>query len=139
MKAILAVLLSVALSATAYAQYVQGPTQRYTLGPSIGEAQKNANSHLGCINTQTGTSYTITSVDQGCLLVFNNASAVAVTLPQAVSAGFGRFARWDILNLGAGTVTVTPTTSTINGASTKTYAQNASGAIASDGANYYAY
>lgn len=139
MKKLLAALILALVASAASAAYVQGPTQLYAVGPSEGNLVRNAESYVGCINSQTGTSYTVTTVDRGCLLVFNNASAVAVTWPQAGTTGWGQMSQAIILNLGAGTITVTPTISTINGSATKIYAQNASGRIVSDGTNYYAY
>ena len=89
------------------------------------------------VNAQTGTTYTIVSADLGRLITFSNASAVAVTLPQAT----GRFkARWFayLQNLGAGTVTITPTTSTINGAATLVLRTGQSATVVSDGTNWTA-
>jgi hypothetical protein len=88
------------------------------------------------INAQTGTSYTIASTDASKLLTFSNASAIAVTLPVATTTGFGAGFAFDTENLGAGLVTITPTTSTINGAATLTVAKNAGCSITSDGTNY---
>lgn len=87
------------------------------------------------INAQTGTTYTVVSGDACKLVTYNNASAVAVTLPQATGS-FGAGWSHDAQNLGAGTVTYTPTTSMINGASTLTIAQNKGCSITSDGTNY---
>lgn len=104
------------------------------------------------INTQTGTSYTVCAVapcssgsytgggatptDAGSLLTFNNAGAVAVTLPAATTTGFTAGFSFDTTNYGAGTVTFTPTTSTIGGTSTLTVAQNTGCTVSSDGSNY---
>ena len=89
------------------------------------------------INAQTGTTYTVVSGDQGKLVTFNNAATVAVTLPQATgSFTSGWYA--DFENLGAGTVTITPTTSTVDGAATITLATNQGGRIVSNGTNYVA-
>jgi hypothetical protein len=67
---------------------------------------------LGTLNDQTGaTSYTTQTQDAGALLVLNDASPVAVSLNSTVSAPFALF----ITNKGAGTVTLTPTSGTING------------------------
>lgn len=97
------------------------------------------------VNTQTGITYTIAAADSAALVTFNNASAVAVTLPQANSGAItpgtlGFFKGWFCLvkNLGAGTVTITPTTSTINGASTFKLPAGFSAIIISDGTNYTA-
>jgi hypothetical protein len=88
------------------------------------------------INAQTGTSYTFLSTDAAKLVTFNNASAVAVTLPQTTTSGFGSGFSLDVQDLGAGTVTITPTTSTINGSSTLTITHNNGCSITSDGTNY---
>jgi hypothetical protein len=88
------------------------------------------------VNAQTGTSYAILSTDCGKLLTLSNASAVAVTIAQAGSAGFPAGYLLDIENEGAGTVTITPTTSTIDGGASLTLATNQGIRLFSDGANY---
>jgi hypothetical protein len=88
------------------------------------------------INAQTGTSYAMATTDAGKLVTFSNASAVAVTLSQATTTGFTAGYSFDTENLGAGTVTITPTTSTINGASTLTIPTNEGCTVTSDGTNY---
>lgn len=87
-------------------------------------------------NAQTGTSYTVTTDDHGCHLTFSNAAAVAVTQPQATTtfAVFHGFYE----NIGAGTVTITPTTSTINGAATLVLLTGQWALIDSDKTNYRA-
>lgn len=89
------------------------------------------------VNAQTGTSYTFLSGDRGKLVTFTNASSVAVTLPQA-GANFPHGWHAVALNLGAGAVTITPTTSTVNGAASLSLAQGEAVEIVSDGANYKA-
>jgi hypothetical protein len=92
---------------------------------------------LGSVNAQTGTTYTVLGSDLGKLVTLSNGSAIAVTLPQATgvfAAGFFFYAS----AIGAGTVTITPTTSTINGAATLVLATGASAFIVSDGTNYTA-
>lgn len=91
----------------------------------------------GCIepvNAQTGTTYTVLSSDCGKQVTFSNASSIAVTVPQATSS----FAtcQFDVTNLGAGTATLTPTTSTINGSSTLAVATNRQCTVNSDGTNW---
>src|SRR6185437_12573381 len=78
----------------------------------------------GCpepVNAQTGTTYTVASADCGKQLTFTNAAAIAVTVPQAT----GSFAscQFDVTDLGAGTATIAPTTSTINGSASLAVAQ----------------
>jgi hypothetical protein len=115
------------------------PGTEYFMGGTLGKQWLPANSQNAGIRNVTGTTDTILATDMGKLVTYNNAGAVAVTLPAATTTGFGAFTRFHILNIGAGTVTVTPTTSTVNGGATKAYAQNASGIISSDGTNYWAH
>lgn len=92
-------------------------------------------------NTQSGTTYTILASDAGKLVTVNNASPVAVTLPQAGSSGGAFFPaqyHFTILNLGTGLATITPTTSTINGLSILNLLTNDAAIIFSDGTNYFA-
>ena len=93
----------------------------------------------GGIDAQVGTSYTVVAADENKLLTFNNGSATAVTLPQATTAGFTVGAVFSVSNLGAGAVTITPTTSTINGNATVVLNQNQGALIVSDGTNYSAW
>jgi hypothetical protein len=88
-------------------------------------------------NAQSGTSYTVLNTDAGKLVTFNNASAIAVTLPQAGASGqftSGWFAYFE--NIGAGTVTITPAVSTIDGLTTLVLGQNSGVIIVSNGTNY---
>lgn len=85
----------------------------------------------------TGTTDTILAADCGNRVTESNAAAIAVTLPQATgSFTTGYFT--EIVNLGAGLVTVTPTTSTIDGVASITLAQFQSIVVVSDGTNYSA-
>lgn len=68
-------------------------------------------------NAQTGTTYTILTGDRGKWVTYSNASAVAVTLPQANGTTFGGGWYSYHQNIGVGDVTITPTTSTINSGS----------------------
>lgn len=88
-------------------------------------------------NAQTGTTYTVLTGDRGKLVTLSNAAAIAVTLP--VAGGTfpdGWFV--DVQCIGAGTATITPTTSTINGAATLVLTTGQSARIVSDGTNYRA-
>lgn len=88
------------------------------------------------INAQTGTTYTFLTTDAGKLVTASNAASQAYTLPVATTTGFTSGYSFDIQNKGVGTVTITPTTSTINGSSTLTLAQNTGCTVSSDGTNY---
>lgn len=87
------------------------------------------------VNAQTGTSYTVVTGDNCKLVTLSNASSVAVTLPQAVTA-FGSGWSATFANLGAGVVTITPTTSTIDGLTSIVLKRYQSATITSDGTNY---
>lgn len=87
-------------------------------------------------NSQTGTSYTYLTTDRGKVVWQNNGSATAYTLPQAGSAGFAGNWYSGLFNVGAGLVTITPTTSTINGAATAIVPQNWFAVLHSDNTNY---
>jgi hypothetical protein len=106
-------------------------------GIGAGKAWQKVAHDLVSVNAQTGTSYTVLASDRGKLVTLSNASPVAATLPAATGAGFP--AGWSsfLCNQGVGTVTITPTTSTIDGAASLTLVTNSSVLIASDGTNYF--
>lgn len=88
------------------------------------------------INAQTGTTYTFLTSDCSKIVTFNNASAIAVTLPAAGTTFFaGCFI--DVRNIGTGLVTITPTTSTIDGVTTKPVPPNAGLRIVNNSTNYF--
>lgn len=89
------------------------------------------------INPQTGTSYAIPSSSSGKLITACNASSQSYTIAQAGTAGFvvGWFA--DLKNICAGTVTLTPATSAIDGETSITITSGQSIRINSDGSNYF--
>lgn len=68
--------------------------------------------------TNATTSDPIVSTDCGNIVYENSASAVAVNLPVATTSGFGTGTFFNVCNINAGAVTITPTTSTIGGAAT---------------------
>lgn len=90
------------------------------------------------VSAQTGTTYTVLTGDFRKLVTHTNASSIAVTLPQA-GASFP--AGWFYLtqNRGAGVVTITPTTSTIDGGASLALSQNEGALIVSDGTNYFTF
>jgi hypothetical protein len=89
------------------------------------------------IRAATGTTDTILSTDCGKVVTESNAAPVAVTLPQATGSFAAPFFYTQVC-LGAGTCTITPTTSTINGAATLVLTTGQSADIASDGTNWVA-
>lgn len=90
------------------------------------------------IDARTTTSEVINDSDRAALVTFSNASAVAATLTQAGTSGNFPAGWWCyVFNKGAGMVTVTPTTSTINGKTSHVFQQYSGGIIWSDGTNYF--
>lgn len=89
------------------------------------------------VNAQTGTSYAILNADRGKLITQSNASASAYTLAAATTPGYT--ANWFtyVQNTGVGTLTITPATSTIDGASTLALTTNQGCLIVSNGTNYF--
>jgi hypothetical protein len=73
-------------------------------------------------NTQTGTTYTLASSDNGKVVTLNNGSAITVTVP-TLSAGFS----CTFIQKGAGQVTFTASGTTVSNAhsQTKTFGQYA--------------
>jgi hypothetical protein len=86
------------------------------------------------VNAQTGAGYTLNATDCGKLVTLSNASAETLSIPQAGTTGFasGYFA--DVCNIGAGTWTLTPTTSTLTGPQTLFTSQCTR--LISDGTNW---
>lgn len=64
------------------------------------------------INAQTGTSYSLVAGDVGKLVTLSNASAVTLTVPSGL--GWSNGTRVDLVQLGAGQVTVAASGTTIN-------------------------
>lgn len=72
-------------------------------------------------NPQTGTTYTVATTDRLKYVTFSNGSAIAVTLPQAGTSGFANNYAFVACDIGAGTATITPTTSTISSSNGSSY------------------
>ena len=68
------------------------------------------------LNDQTGTAYTIVAADAGKVIVCDNASAIALTVPSGLGAGF----TCSVIQKGAGQITFTASSTTINNRQTHT-------------------
>lgn len=62
------------------------------------------------INDQVGTSYSLQSSDNGKIVTLTNGSAISLTVPSGLGAGFS----CQVIQGGAGTVTFTPSSTTIS-------------------------
>lgn len=89
-------------------------------------------------NAQVGMTYTYVSWDREKYITHSNTAAIAGTLPQA-GASFPDGWKMYVHNIGAGTLTITPSISTINGALTLVLSTGKSAMIISDGTNYSAF
>ena len=59
------------------------------------------------VNAQTGTTYSVVLSDDGKLITCDNASSIALTIVPNSSVAFGIGTQINIMQLGAGTVTIT--------------------------------
>lgn len=101
--------------------------------PCVGFAQTTSiPAQAIIVNKQTGTTYTVLNVDRARLVTLTNGSAVSVTLPRFSNGWYV----W-VQNRGVGTVTITPSSGTIDGAGTLTLATNQGVLLATDGTNYF--
>lgn len=106
--------------------------------PSAGAATAPVWSPAGAsYNAQTGASYTVLATDRASYVSHLNGSAIPVTLPASNSTGFASNFIYRTKNLGAGLVTITPTTSTIDGVSSVAVNQGDACTVFSDNTNYF--
>lgn len=103
---------------------------------SAAHAQTKVRATNQLINAQTGTTYAITAVNAGKLITACNGSSQAYSIAQAGSTGFPSGWFVDIKNICAGTVTITPATSTIDGEATLVLTTGKSLRIVSNGTHY---
>lgn len=83
--------------------------QSFTAGQVLTAAQQNALATAQiALNAQTGTSYTAVLGDDGDLVTLDNAAAITFTVPPNSSVAFGIGTQINIMQLGAGQVTITP-------------------------------
>ena len=114
--------------------------------PSSGDVGTAAGFSLAGVvpNAQTGTTYTVKATDRLGYVSLNNASAIAVTLPQAGSGAgtdndFTHNFSFLACDIGAGTATITPTTSTISYVKGGAYTSAASSMAISTGQCAFTY
>jgi len=90
----------------------------------------------GGVNTQAGTTYTLTVNDNGLVIVSTSSSSVALTVPSGLGAGFS----CSIVQYGAGQVTISAgsgVTLRLRGGANKTGGQYAVASLLSVVANEY--
>lgn len=81
--------------------------QDFTAGQVLTAAQMDAvATAMIAINAQTGTSYTAVLADDGKLVTCDNGSAITFTIPTNASVAFGIGTQINVMQLGAGQVTI---------------------------------
>ena len=82
--------------------------QDFTSGQVLTAAELDAvATAMIAINAQTGTTYSVVLSDDGKLLTCDNAASIALTIVPNSSVAFGIGTQINIMQLGAGTVTIT--------------------------------
>jgi len=82
--------------------------QDFTAGQVLTAAELDAvATAMIAINAQTGTTYTTVLADDGKLITCDNGSAIALTIPPNSSVAYGIGTQINIMQLGAGQVTIT--------------------------------
>ena len=84
--------------------------QSFTASQVLTAAQCNdLATAMVAINAQTGTTYTTVLSDDGKLITLNNAAAITLTVPLNATVAYGIGTQINLMQLGAGQVTITPT------------------------------
>lgn len=82
--------------------------ETFTAGQILTAAEMTAvATAMIALNAQTGTSYTAVLADDGKLITFDNGSAITFTVPPNSSVAFGIGTQINVMQLGAGQVTIT--------------------------------
>ena len=124
--------LKTQIDAKANATTTAAPSTNTT---SSTESVTNVTIGGGPVNNQTGvTAYTTAQMDNGALLIFADASPVAVTLNNSVTLPWYCF----VTNQAAGLVTLTPQQGTINNAASENITTGLFSVVFFDGTNWWA-
>ena len=113
-----------------------GGTGATSLGGNVTNAGSVLNTTQCVGRTVTEATDTIVAADAGCPITYNRATAVAVSIAGANTAGFTAGFGVPVSNMGAGAVTITPASGTINGASSFTIPGATGCYFYSNGTNY---
>jgi len=82
--------------------------ETFTTGQVLTAAEMtNVATAMIALNAQTGTTYTTVLADDGKLITCDNASAIALTIPPNSSVAYGIGTQINIMQLGAGQITIT--------------------------------
>jgi hypothetical protein len=82
--------------------------QDFTAGQILLAAELDAMATaMVAINAQTGTTYTTVLTDDGKLVTCDNAASIALTIPPNGTVAYGIGTQINVMQLGAGQVTIT--------------------------------
>ena len=82
--------------------------ETFTSGQVLTAAElTNVATAMVSINAQTGTTYSVILSDDGKLITCDNASSIALTIVPNSTVAFGIGTQINVMQLGAGTVTIT--------------------------------
>ena len=82
--------------------------QDFTAGQILLAAELDAMATaMIALNAQTGTTYTTVLADDGKLITLDNASAITLTIPPNGTVAYGIGTQINLMQLGAGVVTIT--------------------------------
>lgn len=83
--------------------------ETFTAGQILTAAEMTAvATAMIALNAQTGTTYTTVLGDDGKLVTLDNGSAITLTIPPNGTVAYGIGTQINIMQLGAGQVTITP-------------------------------
>lgn len=83
--------------------------ETFTAGQVLTAAEMTAvATAMIAINAQTGTTYTTVLADDGKLVTLDNGSAITLTIPPNGTVAYGIGTQINIMQLGAGQVTIAP-------------------------------
>lgn len=83
--------------------------ETFTAGQVLTSAEcTNLAIAMVALNAQTGTTYTTVLADDGKLITLDNASAITLTIPPNGTIAYGIGTQINIMQLGAGQVTIAP-------------------------------
>jgi len=83
--------------------------EAFTIGQVLTASElTNVATAMIAINAQTGTTYTTVLLDDGKFITCSNAASIALTIPPNSSVAYGIGTQINIMQLGAGVVTITP-------------------------------
>jgi hypothetical protein len=83
--------------------------QVFTSGQVLTSTQQNAlATSMVAMNAQIGISYTTVLADDGKLITLDNAAAITLTIPPNGTVAYGIGTQLNLMQLGAGQVTIAP-------------------------------